>query len=1376
MKHHPAPVTDDAPRAGFPSLPRRVAAAFILLASPFMALAQVTVETAGNAGESSGGGAFTVVLEAPNDSATPVSVQYTVAGSADPGIDYEPLGGSVSIGIGENSAVIEVTPLDDDIVEEDETVVVTLVSSSDPEVPVGSPSTATLTIADDDEGDGGPAEVVVSVTASDPDAAETPADAGQFTVARTGGDPERAVTIAYSVSGSASPGDDYAALSGSVSLDAGVQEAAIPVNVTGDDNLLEGDETVTITLSPVEDELAVEGGEATVTIHDSAHTVTATAAANAGEANGDAGRVDVVLSAPNQSAGAVDVSYTFTGSAEPGSDYAALSGTATIPVGASSTTITISPIDDDADEDEETVVITLTGTSNAAVSVGTPGSATVTIADNDDAGGGGGNPEVHVSVVAADASAGEPNDDGRFVVRRVGGDPGRAVEVTYTIGGSASPGEDYAALPGSTTLGSGQAEAPIAVEVAGNDGAFEGSENVTITLQDVPGDVVVVDASATVTIEDSPHSVTAMGAGDANEGSGENGRIDVSLGASNESGAGLEVSYSVGGSATPGADYTALSGTATIAPGSSAASIVIEPLDDDEVEENETVVVTLTGTSSAAAPVGSPAAASISITDGDVDDSDDDGDGLTNLEECPLIDICIDTDEDGTTDDQDPDDDGDGVPTASEGAPRQDTDDDGTSDYLDADDDGDGRPTADEDANEDGDGNPATAPTDVDGDGVPDYLDADDRGGPEGDIDGDGLANGEEAEHGTDPARADTDGDGVNDGSEVGAGSDPLDDRSFVDADGDLVPDAVEADEGTDPVNADSFADGDGGGTADHVETVTYRTFGLPPTRIADPGDDRRDLDGDGLPDRLEIGSGSSADDPDSPTDAGGGDDNGNGISNAVEAFLATLGIEAVDAASDRDRDGYPDAAEVALGLDPIQASERDTDGDGVPDVIEAFAGADIDGASDSDGDGVPDAREIALGSDTLDANSPIANGAADDDGDGISNAIEEVLRFLGAEDVDGSSDGDGDGILDADEIRLGTDPFHDEQPVPWIALAQAQAGPVNALLPDGGTATARAVVGGHQAGNLEYDWSGSSNALLAVSTGGTADRALTISPQTLPPGPYELVLAVQRRAGNYTSAVSTVTMTVNLLEGASAADVADSDGDGVPDRSDDSDARAGLGHELPARGGANLRVAPGIRLQLGSTARSARTASARVSVQDIARAGDGAGGSVGNSEDEFDYVSGIYDFAVTNLPEVGASVQVVIPQASAIGEFPEYRKFGPEGGWTGFIEDENNSVASAPGAPGECPPPGDEVYQPGLAPGHSCVQLTIADGGPNDGDASLGPNGVIEDPGGVATPRGQVSVGQGSGSFGPATVLLLAWAAWRRRRNGTRVAGEVNR
>ena len=981
-----------------------------------------------------------------------------------------------------------------------------------------------------------------------------------------------------------------------------------------------------------------------------------------------------------------------------------------------------------------------------------------------------------VSVAATDAEAGEtPPDNGQFTVSRTG-TTFLPFTVFYEVTGTATAGADYTALSGNVSFSTFQTTANIPVNVTGDDGLFEGDETVTVRL--LPSSSVsVANGTATVIIRDTLYSVTAASGSDATEGPVTPGEIIVSLGAQNQSGGSISVDYSVDGSASPDTDYTQLSGTVLIPVGSSTASIEVTPISDDLIEDDETVEVTLTATSDPRLPVGDPATASVTITDDDAI-ADDDGDGLTNIEECPSLTECRDTDGDGTPDYQDPDDDGDGVPTSMENPPQQDTDEDGIPDYLDNDDDGDGRLTQDEDLDEDGDGNPATDPTDLDDDGIPDYLDADDQGGPTGDLDGDGLTNEREEELGTDPRNPDTDGDGVNDGAEVEDGSDPLDPGSFADADRDLVPDTIELADGSDPNDPASFVDSDGGGTADHIETITYANFGIPPTDIQDHGDDWRDFDGDGLPDRLEIVIGSDPASSDSPTADGAGDETGNGVSNAVEAWLSTSGIASVDATSDFDRDGYPDTMEVAFGMNPLRADEKDSDGDGVPDVIELLAGLDIDASTDSDADDVPDAREIAMGSDPLDANSPVANGAMDDDGDGVSNAVERVLQALGGPaDVDQDTDTDGDGVGDADEIRFGLDPLHHEQPVSWIELAQSDIGPVLALSSEGGAATATARTGGHQTGSLLYDWSGSDNAVLAVVSGERTGKTLRFSPATLPPGVYNLALTVERAGGDFNSSASALEFAFSVVADVEADEVADGDNDGIADSADDSDARLGFANRLQSQTAAPIQANPGVRLQVGTTARIVRANSARVTLQDIADSGDGSGGSVGNSEDDFDYLGGIYDFEVTSLPQTGSAIQIVIPQATAIGEFPEYRKFRPGSGWSKFVEDENNLVESAAGSSGACPDPGDAAYQTGLTPGHFCVQLTIEDGGQNDGDAAAGPNGIIRDPGGVATPKGQVSVGQGGGSVGAVTLLVLAFigagfAALRRRaRAGTALA-----
>ncbi len=78
--------------------------------------------------------------------------------------------------------------------------------------------------------------------------------------------------------------------------------------------------------------------------------------------------------------GAQPVGYTVSGTATPGTDYRALTGTITIPAGATSTTLTIAPVDDTLVEPTETITVSLVPGASA---IAAPASATVSIQDND---------------------------------------------------------------------------------------------------------------------------------------------------------------------------------------------------------------------------------------------------------------------------------------------------------------------------------------------------------------------------------------------------------------------------------------------------------------------------------------------------------------------------------------------------------------------------------------------------------------------------------------------------------------------------------------------------------------------------------------------------------------------------------------------------------------------------------------------------------------------------------------------------------------------------------------------------------------------------------------------------------------------------------
>ena len=103
------------------------------------------------AGEPDNDGAFTVVLNAPADET--IVLHFTVSGTAEEGVDYDTLGGQVTLLAGEQSAEIVVEVRDDNLREGNETVEVTLTHATGAgadDVDVASGTSATILIADNE--------------------------------------------------------------------------------------------------------------------------------------------------------------------------------------------------------------------------------------------------------------------------------------------------------------------------------------------------------------------------------------------------------------------------------------------------------------------------------------------------------------------------------------------------------------------------------------------------------------------------------------------------------------------------------------------------------------------------------------------------------------------------------------------------------------------------------------------------------------------------------------------------------------------------------------------------------------------------------------------------------------------------------------------------------------------------------------------------------------------------------------------------------------------------------------------------------------------------------------------------------------------------
>ena len=269
------------------------------------------------------------------------------------------------------------------------------------------------------------------------------------------------------------------------------------------------------------------------------------------------------------------------------------------------------------------------------------------------------------------------------------------------------------------------------------------------------------------------------------------------------------------------------------------------------------------------------------------------------------------------------------------------------------------------------------------------------------------------------------------------------------------------------------------------------------------------------------------------------------------------------------------------------------------------------------------------------------------------------------------------------------------------------------------------------------FDWSLSDNRLTRDSR--SAPHEFIFDPSVLGEGTYTLkVMVTDDGLTPLTTTLSTGVLVKAKAESLSASSdldgdglsdaeegYSDSDGDRISDYLDNSSEKALLPSDLNSP---QLQTSGGALLRLGDIAVNAEVRGAEISSKHIEGFAAAAGA---DGVDRYYFTRGIFDFEVYGV-SAGSSAAVVIPQLAAIPPEAMYRKFSLTSGWQNFVYNERNTVKSAIGELGICPAPGSDAYVDGLREGSFCVELTLDDGGPNDADAQL--NGVIKDPGGIAT------------------------------------------
>lgn len=318
--------------------------------------ATVSIANTINGSEPSTNGVLTLTQTNPASTATTLTLSYSGTGTN--GSDYT-APASVTIPANATSATVTLAMIDDTAVEGSESAVVTLASIISGAATLGTPSSATNTLVDND---------FAAPSLSIGSASNSEGKSLFFAVTRSGSIVGAASASFATANGTATSTSDYLPSSGTVTFKAGQATATITV-ISSADNNIESSETMTVTLSsPVGATITTAAGTGTI-LDNSSTLAIGNASANEG------GVLTFTVTRTGGTAGTASAIYATSNlTATAGSDYTAIIGTVSFAAGQTSATITVNTlIDSVTPEAAETLRVTISAPS-AGASIPNPSS------------------------------------------------------------------------------------------------------------------------------------------------------------------------------------------------------------------------------------------------------------------------------------------------------------------------------------------------------------------------------------------------------------------------------------------------------------------------------------------------------------------------------------------------------------------------------------------------------------------------------------------------------------------------------------------------------------------------------------------------------------------------------------------------------------------------------------------------------------------------------------------------------------------------------------------------------------------------------------------------------------------------------------------
>jgi len=573
-------------------------------------------------------GSFIVNVSLSKPSSEDISVPFSISGTATLTSDFVAPTSPLIIPAGDLSAEIVINITNDFIVEEDETIIVTLGNPAN--ASVGAESVSTTTIVDDDS------ELpLVTLSTLDETIAE---DGGATTMIVTMSKvAEVDVSVPYSIAGSAtgqvSPtgeGVDYTIDPVSVVvIPAGETTAEISI-ASVDDLILETNETIVVRLdAPTGAQLGTAIREVITIVDDDqtpAPEVSFTITDLIADESAGPLSVRVVLSSPSDKP--ITVPFTIAGTASTGLDYIISTSPLTFQPGVTLANIALNIIDDELIENDETVSIALGIPSGATL--GAISTETITIRNND---------FLPPPTMTLSAISNRVVEDVGFVTFKAELSEPRSeiITVPFTISGTMTYDVDYASMTNQVRFEYGETERFFQVYIA-DDREHETDEQLTVSLGIPTGADLGVVTSQTVTVEDNDAPPPTISFSDATDSISEEvilmpefdnqftqraNEIVITATLAFPRDFVVRVPYSLSipgvdgvpenGTAINGRDYFTMPSEIVFMAGETTAEIVLIANDDSTAEPSESLVIKIA--ESIDADPGQTPSTTITITD-----------------------------------------------------------------------------------------------------------------------------------------------------------------------------------------------------------------------------------------------------------------------------------------------------------------------------------------------------------------------------------------------------------------------------------------------------------------------------------------------------------------------------------------------------------------------------------------------------------------------------------------------------------------------------------------------------------------------------------------------------------------------------------------